>query len=145
MLILFLVYNVTTLVLWGLIEQNVVLIAASVPTLRPFFHKASFRSYRSTQDSSNHSHKKSGSSFKLGSRNRRQDSQSSDWELALAEEAKYQPKDSKGADVESHSSQQGIWRTREVDVASGDALAPENRKVDWKMRDILPPSLRNGT
>jgi hypothetical protein len=29
-----------TLILWGIIEQNVVIIAASIPTLRPFFHKA---------------------------------------------------------------------------------------------------------
>lgn len=132
------VYNVVTLVQWGLIEQNVVLIAASIPTLRPFFHKASFRS--KNIPSSDHSHKKSGSSFKLSSMKNR-GPPSSDWELALAEETKYETK-SKAMDVESASSQQGIWRTREVNVATGDAMAPENRKVDWKFRDIVPPSLR---
>jgi hypothetical protein len=44
------VYNLVTLVLWGLVEQNVVIIAASIPTLRPFFHRTS-RSSRT--DSSN--------------------------------------------------------------------------------------------
>ncbi|KAH7163912.1 hypothetical protein DER46DRAFT_661049 [Fusarium sp. MPI-SDFR-AT-0072] len=28
-------YNVVTLIIWGLIEQNIVIMAASVPTLRP--------------------------------------------------------------------------------------------------------------
>ncbi|PLB54861.1 hypothetical protein P170DRAFT_323097, partial [Aspergillus steynii IBT 23096] len=36
-------WNVVPLVLWGLIEQNVVIVAACVPTLRPFFRRV-FRS-----------------------------------------------------------------------------------------------------
>ncbi|KAK8018435.1 hypothetical protein PG991_007625 [Apiospora marii] len=32
-------YDVAPLVIWGLIEQNVVIVAACIPTLRPFFHK----------------------------------------------------------------------------------------------------------
>ena len=57
------------------------------------------------------------------------------------EESRYETK-SKAMDVESANSQQGIWRTRDVDVSTGDAMAPENRKVDWKLRDIVPASLR---
>jgi hypothetical protein len=128
---------------WGLIEQNVVLIAASIPTLRPFFHKASF-GITSTPENTNNSQKHSGNSFKLSSRKNR-GPPSSDWELALAEEARYETKGTKSTDVESNNSQQGIWRTRDVDVTRGDASAPENRKVDWKLRAIVPPSLRNGS
>jgi hypothetical protein len=138
------VWNVVTLVQWGLIEQNVVLIAASIPTLRPFFHKASFGITSSPANTNNNSHKQSGNSFRLSNRKNR-GPPSSDWELALAEEAHYETKGTKGTDVESNNSQQGIWRTRDVDVTSGDALAPENRKVDWKLRAIVPPSLRSGT
>ncbi|KAK8044324.1 hypothetical protein PG993_004348, partial [Apiospora rasikravindrae] len=32
-------FDVVPLVIWGLIEQNVVIVAACIPTLRPFFHK----------------------------------------------------------------------------------------------------------
>jgi hypothetical protein len=64
--------------------------------------------------------------------------------VALAEESKYETK-TKAIDVESNNSQQGIWRTRDVDVSSGSAMSPENRKIDWKLRDIVPPSLRSAT
>ncbi|KAM0816104.1 putative Integral membrane protein [Seiridium cardinale] len=33
-------YELPTLIIWGLLEQNIVIVAACIPTLRPFFHKA---------------------------------------------------------------------------------------------------------
>ncbi|KAJ5902876.1 hypothetical protein N7495_003404 [Penicillium taxi] len=42
-------WNVVPLVLWGLIEQNVVIIAACIPTLRPFFRKT-FKSTKGSSD-----------------------------------------------------------------------------------------------
>ncbi|KAF1842234.1 uncharacterized protein K460DRAFT_358873 [Cucurbitaria berberidis CBS 394.84] len=33
-------YKPVPLVLWGLVEQNIVIIAACIPTIRPFFHRA---------------------------------------------------------------------------------------------------------
>ncbi|KAJ5094096.1 hypothetical protein N7456_009957 [Penicillium angulare] len=53
------------LVLWGLIEQNVVIVAACIPTLRPFFRKT----FKSTLGSSERStsRSRSGSGFKLPS------------------------------------------------------------------------------
>ncbi|KAK8880185.1 hypothetical protein PGQ11_001479 [Apiospora arundinis] len=41
-------FDVVPLVIWGLIEQNVVIVAACTPTLRPFFHKA-FKGERSSK------------------------------------------------------------------------------------------------
>ncbi|KAF5679829.1 hypothetical protein FHETE_720 [Fusarium heterosporum] len=42
------IYDVVPLILWGLIEQNVVIIAACVPTLRPLLHLAKHKA--SSQD-----------------------------------------------------------------------------------------------
>ncbi|KAF1814598.1 hypothetical protein P152DRAFT_280903 [Eremomyces bilateralis CBS 781.70] len=130
-------WNVVPLVIWGLIEQNVVLVAACIPTLRPFFHKATFRSANSRSGTDN-SRSRSGSRFKLSSNPKGRASSVS--ELALREDAKYETR-AKGYDAESNNSQQGIWRTMEVDISSGkerDSERGENRKF----RDIVPSSLR---
>ncbi|KFY43096.1 hypothetical protein V495_04169 [Pseudogymnoascus sp. VKM F-4514 (FW-929)] len=93
-------FNVVPLVLWGLVEQNVVLVAACIPTLRPFFYKA-FRSKGSLTGNSN-SRTRSASAFKLSS------NPSHKPELTLDEIQQ------KGYDAESNNSQQGIWRTTEI-------------------------------
>jgi hypothetical protein len=105
---------VVPLVQWGLIEQNVVLVAACIPTLRPFFHKASFRSSGSRSDKDD-SRNRSGSSFKLSSH--RKCPSSSIRELALEEETKHETNPER-SDVESNNSEQGIWRTLDFNVSS---------------------------
>ncbi|KAJ6017399.1 hypothetical protein N7451_000778 [Penicillium sp. IBT 35674x] len=54
-------WAVVPLVLWGLIEQNVVIVAACVPTLRPFFRKV----FQSTKGSSDDNTSRSRSGFRV--------------------------------------------------------------------------------
>ncbi|KAJ5370133.1 uncharacterized protein N7496_006225 [Penicillium cataractarum] len=101
-------FNVVPLVLWGLIEQNVVIIAACVPTLRPFFR----RTFKSSKSSSGvtTSRNRSGSAFKLSS-NPSYPSNPFRTDIPLTS-----TKNEIYGDEESNSSRQGIWRTREVTV-----------------------------
>jgi len=131
-------WNVIPLVEWGLIEQNVVLVAACIPTLRPFFHKASFRSHDSRSNTDN-SRRRSGSFFKPSSH--RREPSSSLGELALRDETKHETK-AEGFYVESNNSQQGIWRTLDYNVSSGEERDSELGEEDRKFREIVPPSLR---
>ncbi|KAK8085555.1 hypothetical protein PG997_006826 [Apiospora hydei] len=67
-------FDVAPLVIWGLIEQNVVIVAACIPTLRPFFHKVWKGEKSSGAHSGGHSSgvsgsKLSGSTFFSSSRN----------------------------------------------------------------------------
>ncbi|KAK9420721.1 putative Integral membrane protein [Seiridium unicorne] len=41
-------YELPTLVIWGLLEQNIVIVAACIPTLQPFFHEA-FKGHKASQ------------------------------------------------------------------------------------------------
>ncbi|OOQ88225.1 hypothetical protein PEBR_14369 [Penicillium brasilianum] len=100
-------FNVVPLVLWGLIEQNVVIVAACVPTLRPFF-RTKFKSSKGSTNAAN-SRSRSGSTFKLSSK------PSHSRNPFDSEGRKYTNNDI-DFDVESNSSRQGIWRTREVIV-----------------------------
>ncbi|KAL6228725.1 hypothetical protein BDW75DRAFT_226373 [Aspergillus navahoensis] len=112
-------YNVTPLVVWGLIEQNVVIVAACIPTLRPFFRRA----FESRGSSNNNSRGRSASAIKLSSNpthvgSKRLPSVS---ELPLDERNEDRDRDGEfDEDLESgsHSSQRGIWQTREVIVKS---------------------------
>jgi hypothetical protein len=132
------VWNVVPLVQWGLIEQNVVLVAACIPTLRPFFHKASFRSSDLRSDTDN-SRKRSGSSFQLSCHRKRPSS--SVREMGFREDTTQETK-VKGSDVESNNSQQGIWRTLDFSISSGEERASENGEVDRKFKEIVPSGLR---
>jgi hypothetical protein len=113
------VYNVTPLVVWGLIEQNVVIVAACIPTLRPFFRRA----FESRGSSNNKSRGRSASAIKLSSNpthvgSKRLPSVS---ELPLGERNEDRDRDGEfDEDLESgsHSSQRGIWQTREVIMKS---------------------------
>ncbi|KAK8097198.1 hypothetical protein PG999_013142 [Apiospora kogelbergensis] len=60
----YLMFDVVPLVIWGLIEQNVVIVAACIPTLRPFFHKA----FKGERSSGKRSEGSGGSSGTLGSK-----------------------------------------------------------------------------
>ncbi|KIW01184.1 uncharacterized protein PV09_07466 [Verruconis gallopava] len=131
-------YNVVPLVIWGLIEQNVVLVAACIPTLRPFFHKASFRSRAAM--SSDKGHSNSGSSWRFSSR--RRGPPSSDWEMTLRDDMKDESQ-AKAIDVESNNSQQGIWRVMDFNISHGDERESERGEIGRKIKDIVPPSLRN--
>ncbi|ODM19704.1 hypothetical protein SI65_04690 [Aspergillus cristatus] len=98
-------WNVVPLVNWGLIEQNVVIVAACIPTLRPFFRKA-FQ----YKDPSSGSGSRSGFGFQLTSNPKSVSCKHlpSTSELPLNEQEAY--------DVESSDNRKGIWRTREVQV-----------------------------
>ncbi|KAB8272860.1 hypothetical protein BDV30DRAFT_227064 [Aspergillus minisclerotigenes] len=102
-------FNVVPLVVWGLIEQNVVIVAACIPTLRPFFRKT-FKSSKGSSGAASRS--RSGSAFKLGfipSSRSRAPFASSDLPLT-------DTNNGGDGDEESNSSRQGIWRTTEVRV-----------------------------
>jgi hypothetical protein len=91
-----------------------VIIAACIPTLRPFFHKA-FGS-KSSLSGTGPSATRSGSGFKLSA-----NLTASNGVKRLPSEADLQfgERDHRVQnDAESHSSQQGIWRTTEVNVDS---------------------------
>ncbi|CAI7616447.1 unnamed protein product [Penicillium palitans] len=106
-------FKVVPSVLWGLIEQNVVIVAACIPTLRPLFRKV----FKSTTDSTGEAtlQKGTGSGFKL-SYNSLQRSKRT---LSAAELPLKNIKQ-KSSDAESSNSQSGIWQTREVLVESDD-------------------------
>ncbi|KAL4946433.1 hypothetical protein BDV06DRAFT_182541 [Aspergillus oleicola] len=125
-------YNVTPLVVWGLVEQNVVIVAACIPTLRPFFRRA----FESRGSSNNTSSRPTGSAIKLSSnpsgvRSKRGPSTT---EIDLQETQIAHEE----ADRRSNDSRQGIWQTREVIVESDDEKDVERRD----MRNIVPMSLR---
>ncbi|KAL4862147.1 hypothetical protein BDV12DRAFT_203329 [Aspergillus spectabilis] len=127
-------YNVTPLVVWGLIEQNVVIVAACIPTLRPFFRRA----FESRGSSNGTSRGRSGSAIKLSSnpmhRSKRLPSVS---ELPLETRNQDTVFDEESG---SNSSQRGIWQTREVIVESDDDKEENRRTRD--MRNVVPPNLR---
>ncbi|KAL4784455.1 hypothetical protein BJX76DRAFT_220143 [Aspergillus varians] len=120
-------YNVTPLVVWGLIEQNVVIVAACIPTLRPFFRRA-FES----KGSSNNTY--SGSGIKL-STNPRSKRQVTETQLAL-EETQNRDTD---PETGSNDSRQGIWQTREVIVESNE---DNETKRTRELMSIVPSNLR---
>ncbi|KAL4800799.1 hypothetical protein BDV19DRAFT_383820 [Aspergillus venezuelensis] len=128
-------YNVTPLVVWGLIEQNVVIVAACIPTLRPFFRRA----FESRESSNNTSSRRTGSAIKLSSnpsgiRSKRGPSTT---EIDLQETQVHDDYGDRG----SNNSRQGIWQTREVIVESDDEKDVEGgRRRD--MRNVVPMNLR---
>ncbi|KAL4757607.1 uncharacterized protein BDW70DRAFT_171151 [Aspergillus foveolatus] len=93
-------YNVTPLVIWGLIEPNVVIVAACIPTLRPFFRRA----FESRGSADRTTSLRSGIKLTSTSRSKRHMT------------AMWRGRQESGG--RSHSSQQGIWQTREVIVES---------------------------
>ncbi|KGO77009.1 hypothetical protein PITC_004300 [Penicillium italicum] len=110
-------FKVVPLVLWGLVEQNVVIVAACIPTIRPLFRKTFESIIGSSGEAS--SRRETGSGFELPyisiqSRSKRTVSAT---KLPLKDQ-KQQP-----CDAESNSSQLGIWRTREAIVESDDDIS----------------------
>lgn len=130
------VYNVTPLVVWGLIEQNVVIVAACIPTLRPFFRQA-FGSKGSSNNSS--TGRSGGSGFKLSSKPRPKRLISAT-ELALEEtqnnETQFDPETGSN---DSGNSRQGIWQTREVIVETDEG--PENKRLS-DFKKVVPSNMR---
>ncbi|KAL4921360.1 hypothetical protein BDW62DRAFT_219511 [Aspergillus aurantiobrunneus] len=122
-------YNVTPLVVWGLIEQNVVIVAACIPTLRPFFRHA-FGSKGSTNNTSS---KQTGSGIKLASSVRPK-------RLASVTELALETQNETRFDAErgSNDSRRGIWQTREVIVESDD----EGESTRGKLRGVVPANMR---
>ncbi|KAJ5787523.1 hypothetical protein N7457_002513 [Penicillium paradoxum] len=105
-------YKVVTLVLWGLVEQNVVIVAACVPTLRPLFRRT-FKSARgSSSESSCQNATESGN---LRSHN---PTQSSSKRVLSVTELPLKDLNSRGYDATSSHSQQDIWQLR---GATGDS------------------------
>jgi hypothetical protein len=86
------------------IEQNVVIVAACIPTLRPFFRKT-FNSTKGSSGGSN-SHTRSGSAFKLGNIPSRKGPASVS-EFPLKDAAQ------KIQGGESHGSENGSWHAME--------------------------------
>ncbi|RDW78947.1 uncharacterized protein DSM5745_05799 [Aspergillus mulundensis] len=140
-------YNVTPLVIWGLIEQNVVIVAACIPTLRPFFKRA-FESRASSHRSRSKS-SSFGSGFKLSSTPRAKRYLTDTELLQETQVETVTHRDAGlvvglGFDVEagsqrSHSSQLGIWQTREVIVESDEE---EEGKRAREMKSVVAPNLR---
>ncbi|RAK95486.1 uncharacterized protein BO80DRAFT_486877 [Aspergillus ibericus CBS 121593] len=124
-------HDVVTLVIWGLIEQNVVIVAACIPTLRSFFRIAF--GTKGSRSGNTSSRTRSGSGFKLSSNPKHSISQRlpSDSEIALH---------TQHDDIESNSSQR-IWWTQELHVESDqeDGLS----HMDRDLRNIVPPELRS--
>ncbi|PYI15647.1 hypothetical protein BO99DRAFT_467685 [Aspergillus violaceofuscus CBS 115571] len=106
-------YNVVPLVVWGLIEQNVVIVAACIPTLRPFFRKAfESKGYRSD---SHPSHPYSGgSAFKLSTTPKPSGAQRLPSESELPLDT-IPPHDQDG-EADAADSRRGIWRTSQIHV-----------------------------
>ncbi|KAJ5870390.1 hypothetical protein N7455_005331 [Penicillium solitum] len=115
-------FKVVTLVLWGLIEQNVVIVAACIPTLRPLFRKVFKSTIGSTGEAT--SQKETGSGFKL-SYNSLQRSK----RTPSAAELPLKNIKQRSCDAESSNSQSGIWQTREVLVESDDDRSFERPHV----------------
>ncbi|KAK1144215.1 hypothetical protein N8T08_005628 [Aspergillus melleus] len=110
-------WNVVPLVIWGLIEQNVVIVAACVPTLRPFFRRV-FGSKgfttSGTGTGTSRTHSKFGIHLSSNFNHTGTKHSISVSELPLDE----RQHKGDGYDAGNHDSQQGIWRTREVRVES---------------------------
>ncbi|KAJ5143776.1 uncharacterized protein N7515_002563 [Penicillium bovifimosum] len=107
-------FKVVPLVLWGLVEQNVVIIAACIPTIRPLFRKV----FGSTKNSSGQATSRSGTGLGLShSHSAKQPSSNGG---LFAGEMPLEDIKPQCYDAESSSSQQGIWRTREVMVESDE-------------------------
>ncbi|KAJ5963833.1 uncharacterized protein N7479_003709 [Penicillium vulpinum] len=96
------------------IEQNVVIVAACIPTLRPLFRKA----FKSTTDSSDEvtPRRETGSGLKLSYNSVQPRSKRT---LSLTE-LPLKDINQKSCDVESSTSQLSIWRTREATGGSDD-------------------------
>jgi len=100
-------YNPVPLVIWGLVEQNIVIMAACIPTMRPFFHRAWRRG-----TSSNKSGSATADPFASGSMGRSRTGHrrvASKTDVALDEIDAHD-------DTASQESQQGIVRTVQVSV-----------------------------
>lgn len=142
------------LVIWGLIEQNVVIVAACIPTLRPFFHKVwkgeksgsgSGSGFKGGSGSGASGSKLSNSTFfskgrgRGNSHHRRLDDSvldldpherdleahalermgpggGGDEETGAAMGSRPGESPAEDCDVESDSSQKGIWRTLQVNM-----------------------------
>lgn len=89
------------------VEQNVVIVAACIPTLRPLFRKV----FKSTTGSTGEATSQRGTGSGFLQRSKRTSSAA---ELPLKKIKQ------KSCDAESSSSQSGIWRTREILVESDD-------------------------
>lgn len=96
---------VTPLVVWGLVEQNVAIVAACIPTLRPFFYKA-FKT-KSSQAAS----RTDGSAFKLSSHPCTHNTARG---TSISEVPLYEN------DVGPNTSRKGIWKTQEVSIESDE-------------------------
>ncbi|OJJ99211.1 hypothetical protein ASPACDRAFT_43874 [Aspergillus aculeatus ATCC 16872] len=103
-------YNVVPLVVWGFIEQNVVIVAACIPTLRPFFRKA-FESKGCRSDSLTHSsHPYSGATPKLKPSGAKRLPSESELPLDTI------PHDQGNEEADAADLRQGIWRTSQIHV-----------------------------
>lgn len=158
-------YNVVPLVIWGLIEQNVVIVAACVPTVRPVFHKA-FRTWqtRSRSRSEGSTPKirsgRSGSTYRLSSNpvHNHERSQSQSKRLtsphvldprATQDDVSDRPTEPTHPDAESNNSQQstspkGIWQTRVISVRHREEVNLDELEEGRRMR-VLPDCLRTNT
>ncbi|KAI9375456.1 hypothetical protein BJX61DRAFT_549351 [Aspergillus egyptiacus] len=130
-------YNVAPLVIWGLIEQNVVIVAACIPTLRPFFRRA-FES----KDHASSSHPSRTRSFPLSSNPTHGGSKRLSSISAVPVDHHLERLSGRniGYDRSSNSSQKGIWQTSEVIVESDEEN--EETQGGMNMANVVPPNLR---
>jgi hypothetical protein len=110
------------------VEQNVVIVAACIPTLKPFFHKAfnGDRSGRSGRSNPNQSASKGSKlSSKMTSKNFSQSRKNPDLESASE-----MPLDDMGPQeyAESSTSQKGILRTLDVSMEWKEDANPASKK-----------------
>ena len=117
------------------VEQNVVIVAASVPTLRPFFRKR-FASKKGTT-TGNTSTSRSEANFKLSSNRKHSVSKNA----PSLSEIPLDDRNGKSPDSDSNHSQHGIWETREVTVESDDERDLEEA-MNRQYRESVPANLR---
>ncbi|PKY08615.1 hypothetical protein P168DRAFT_314687 [Aspergillus campestris IBT 28561] len=130
-------YNLVPLVLWGLIEQNVVIVAACVPAFHPLLRRI-FKLAQST--SANSGSSRSKSAFPLSSSSRRSNTKTLTSASDLPLDDRRKPR---GDDTDSLGSREGIWQTREVRVESDeDENDPDTRSLERRYRSTVPANLR---
>ncbi|KAK6210537.1 hypothetical protein LQW54_006145 [Pestalotiopsis sp. IQ-011] len=128
------IFDLANLVIWGLLEQNVVIVAACIPTLRPFFHKA-FKGERSTENTEAHVLSVPTRTFRCRRSNKPSDTIS---QLALDdEEHQYTASDDSRNDDFEDSSRKPVRKTRAIDINMTPGEKDELRK-SVRQNPLLP-------
>lgn len=127
-------FDLSNLVIWGLLEQNVVIVAACIPTLRPFFHKA-FKGEKSSENTEAHVLSVPSRTYRHRRSNKPCDTIS---QLALDDEEHQftASDDSRNDDIEG-SSRRHVQTTRAIEINMTPGEKDELRK-SVRQNPLLP-------